>query len=102
MAATQDRATQIEHAAYTKANNEQDAREHIDAALGQLRSMVDEIEREAQRPENSLEQVLRVMRHQLAWKYANISSALDNADGALREALVAKTKLDVLSALPEA
>ncbi len=102
MAATKNRATQIEHAAYSKANNEQDAREHIDAALGQLRSMVDEIEREAQRPENSLEQVLRAMRHQLAWKYANISTALDNAERALREVLVAKTKLDLLNTPPEA
>ena len=102
MAATQDRATQIEHAACSKANNEQDAREHIDAALSHLRSMVDEIEREAQRPENSLEQVLRVMRHQLAWKCANVSTALDDADSALREALVARTKLDLLSAPPEA
>lgn len=101
MAATQDRATQIEHAACLKAHSEQDAREHIDAALRQLRSMLVEIEREAQRPENSLQQVLNHIRHQLAWNSANISTTLDNADRALREALVAKTKLAVLSATPE-
>jgi hypothetical protein len=42
------------------------------------------------------------MRHQLAWKYANISTALDNTERALREVLVAKTKLDLLSTPPEA
>lgn len=98
MATTRDRTTQIEHATNTKAYNEQEARGHIDAALSQLHSMLDEIEREAQRPENSLEQVVRHIRHQLAWKYANVSTALDNADSALREALVAKTKLELLSA----
>lgn len=101
MAATRDRATQIEHAANLKAHSEQDARGHIDAALSQMRSMLVEMEREAQRQENSLQQVLNHIRHQLAWNSANISTSLDNADRALREALVAKTKLDVLSAMPE-
>jgi len=102
MREARDRNTQIEHAAYIKTCKEQDAREHIQDALHQLHSMLDEIEREAQRPENSLEQVVRHIRHQLTWKYANVSIALDNADGALREALVAKTTLALLSASPEA
>jgi hypothetical protein len=98
-----DRTTQIEHATFIKNYRETDARGYIEAALSQLHSMVADIEREAQRPDNSLAQVLYHIRHEMAWKYANISSTLDNADSAVREALVAKTKIELLeAATPEA
>jgi hypothetical protein len=96
------RENKIEVATFLKNYKERDAREHIDTALKQLHSMLDDIEREAQRPSNSLEQVIYHIRHEMAWKCANISSTLDNADSALREAIIARTKLDILNAAPEA
>lgn len=101
MADKRDRATQIERAADTQAYNEQEAREHIDAALSQLRGMLAGMDREAQRQENSPQQVLDHIRHQLAWSCANVSTTLNNADRALREALVAKAKLDILRTVQE-
>jgi len=38
------------------------------------------------------------IRHNMAWANANISSTLDRADSAIREMLVARTKVDVLAA----
>jgi hypothetical protein len=96
---TQTNATRIEMATYLKEYKERDAKENIDAALKQLHSMLDDIEREAQRPSNSLEQVLYHIRHEMAWKYANISSTLDRVDGALREVAIANMKLELLEVL---
>jgi hypothetical protein len=59
--------------------------------------MLDDIEREAQRETNTPEQVLYHIRHNMAWANANISSTLDHADSAIRELLVAQTKIDVLA-----
>jgi hypothetical protein len=99
--APQTREDKIAMGTFLKGHHEQTARGHIDAALKQLHSMLDEIEREAQRPENSLAQVLYHIRHEMAWKYANISSTLDHADDAVREALVAAAKLQALTAPDE-
>jgi len=91
------RALQIEHATYIRDYKRISAREAIDQALAQLHSMLDDIEREAQRETNTLEQVLYHIRHNMAWANANISSTLDHADSAIRELLVAQTKIDVLA-----
>jgi hypothetical protein len=95
------RESKIEVVTFLKEGKERDAREHIEAALKQLHSMLDDIEREAQRPSNSLEQVIYHIRHEMAWRYANVSSGLDSADSAAREALVARTKLALWTAPQE-
>jgi len=96
---TQTNATRIEMATYLKEYQERYAKENIDAALKQLRSMMADIEREAERPSNSMEQVLYHIRHNMAWANANISSTLDRVDGALREVAIANTKLELLEVL---
>jgi hypothetical protein len=98
---SEKRAREIEIATYIRDYKARDAREAIDEALARLHSMLDEIEREAQRETNTLEQVLYHIRHDMAWANANISSSLDRADSAIREMLVARTKVDVLAPAPE-
>jgi len=73
----------------------------INAALGNIGQTV-VFTKPPSEPANSLEQVIYHIRHEMAWKYANISSTLDNADSALREAIIARTKLDILNAATEA
>jgi hypothetical protein len=91
------RARVVEAATYIRDYKRTSAREAIDQALAQLHSMLDDIEREAQRETNTPEQVLYHIRHNMAWANANISSTLDHADSAIRELLVAQTKIDVLA-----
>jgi hypothetical protein len=91
------RALAVETATYIRDYKRASAREAIDQALAQLHRMLDDIEREAQRETNTLEQVLYHIRHNMAWANANISSSLDLADSASREALVAQAKISVLA-----
>ena len=100
--AAEKRALKLETANYMKTYRATSAREAIDQALAQLHSMVDDIEREAQRETNSLAQVLYHIRHNMAWKYANISSTLDHADTAIRELAQAETTIDLLATEQEA
>jgi hypothetical protein len=98
---SEKRALVIEHATYIRDYKARDAREAIDEALARLHSMLNDIEREAQRETNTLEQVLYHIRHNMAWTNANVSSSLDRADCAIREMLVARTKIDILTPAPE-
>jgi hypothetical protein len=99
---TERRANQIEVATYIRDYKQTDAREAINTAISQLRDMVADIEREAARPEQALATILYHVRHNMAWKYANISSTLDRADTAIREMIVAQAKIDVLAPETEA
>ena len=90
---TERRANQIEVCHVHPGLQATDAREAINTAISQLRDMVADIEREAARPEQALATILYHVRHNMAWKYANISSTLDRADTAIREMIVAQAKI---------
>ena len=91
------KAEQIEMIGYQAEYAEKSGRECVAQALARLRRMVEEIERECARPENSLSKVVYHFRHNMAWAAANIGGDLDTATDRALDAAVADAKLAALA-----